>query len=409
MPGKRQLAGLFLPMMLLFASMALVSPSLDVLVRERFGVGNAVMSGFMGVHSLPQILLLGLAIGMLSDRLGRRLPLIGLGLLGTGITTALLPWITSWPLMLTVRFLDGLLGLMAFGLLLTRVVDLTDAGTRPRVMAVLMAAIPAGYLTGSALIMQFGLTRLSWVFGGVGAAVALAGAWQLAEARGEAAATRSEEAARAGLRRTLRSLPRLWLPMLFGFVDKFTFSGFAVLTAPFLADALGVEPLYWTSMALVAFWLAFLVASPLAGRFAGRFGSLRVVTLCSLLYGGLLCLLGTSSTLSFFIGLMGLCGALTAMQYIANATLAGQLVSPADRAAGMEAFHMAGSWGMFVGFGVLGVTSAHSYAAAFGVAGGLEILCALTGTAILLFRPRAHEFRPAKPRALAQAASSPAK
>lgn len=366
----------------IFISMAIVSPVLDDLVRQPFSLGNSEASWFLKMHSLPQLLLFGLLFGILSDKWARRVPLIVAGLIGTGLTTMAVPWIGSYSVLLWVRFADGLLGLMALGLLMTRAVDLAPEGQRARVLGLMAAAIPIGYLAGNGLAGVLGGERLGLLFFLGGVCVLVAGALLIVDTRrpeslrADAAPIRSL----AALRGTLR----LWPAYVFGFVDKFTFAGFALLTAPLLADRFGVtDTAAWASAALAGFWIAFMAMSPLAGCWSQRFGPLPLLTAGSAAYGMALFALGTVDSAWAFATLMSVCGVLTALQFTPNLALVGYRAAESERATAMQAFHISGSYGMVAGFAVLGILSTHGYGGAFAVAGGIEILCAILGGVLI--------------------------
>jgi len=370
----------------LFLSMAVVSPTLDALVRQPFGEAHPKADTlFMMAHSAPQILLLGVVVGILSDRAGRRIPTIATGLIGTGVATALLPWISSFPLLLALRFLDGLFGIAAVGLLMARVVDLSTPENRARCMAVLMGAIPVGYLAGMLLSAALGDASLRALFGAAGILVAACGVWMLPEwKRGD-----PEPAARhrAGLRDSLLDFPKIWFPMFAGFVDKMTFAAIAMLTSLAVRDVWGRDDVLSSGLTLAAYWLAFLAFARPAARVAERFGAVATIAGGSVLYGLAFACLAMGS-FAQFVALMIACGALTALQFVPIMTLVGDLSGPERRAANMGAFNLTGSVGIIVGFAVAGIlykTTSHATTyLAFGI---LELGCAAAGGAYLLLRP----------------------
>ena len=117
-----------------FASIGVMTPVLDPLVRERFDVGNAATAQFMGIQGAASMLF-GIVAGILSDKTGRRVPLIVLGLIGNGITTALTPHISDFSALLVLRFLDGIFGGLSLGLIITRALDLAGPADRRNVVS----------------------------------------------------------------------------------------------------------------------------------------------------------------------------------------------------------------------------------------------------------------------------------
>ncbi len=387
---------------LVFLSMAVITPTADRLVRDAFETDNRGVMWFMISHSAPQFLLLGVVVGILSDKLRRRLPLIGLGLVGTGVATVALPWIGSFPALLAVRFLDGLFGIAALGLLMARVVDLCPEGARARGMGILMAAIPAGYLAGMGLSALLGDASLPVLFAICGSLLVVGGMFLALRPRVGESLPAAGSKRTPNLRAFARDLPRLWLPLLFGFVDKTTFGAIAMLTSPLVVDQFGRKQVKWASLALVAYWVGFVVFSRASARVSKSSGLVRTVLGGSAAYGLVLIALPNFGY-AFFVAAMAAAGVLTALQMVPTMALVGELSLPDRRAANMGAFNLAGSMGMVFGLALAGLLStAGSYSVAFATVGALEIVCAAGAAAVLFVsksnrtggvRPPANEHR----------------
>lgn len=367
---------------LCFVSFAIITPVLDELIRVPFGVDNSGTGKFMAVHGVAS-LIFGVAAGVFSDRLGRRVPLIALGLIGSGVTTALIPRIGHFPTLLAVRFADGVFGAFSLGLIITRALDLCGPANRNRTMGVLSISIAAGFvlapvLTGIFLhkevVARLGGGSLKLLFGLVGGALVAGGLWMLAELR----ATESVTPSAGGPLTFVRALiarPKLIIPVSFAFVDKFTFGTLGHLTALTVADLHGGDA-FTSSAILLGFWLAFSLVCVPGGKLCDRFGALPMLIAGSLLYGTCMATLGVTG-LGGFAALMALAGVFCAIQYVPSVALVGEIAAPTGRGASMGIWNMAGSLGVVFGMVMSGRLSGISYALAYGVAGGLEITAAL--------------------------------
>ncbi len=374
---------------MMFCSMAVITPTLNELVRNKFHLDQRGTSMFMLVHSLPQILLLGLLAGLISDRWGRRVPLALAGCFGTGITTMLLPFPSEYSSLLALRFLDGALGIVGIGMLMTRALDLCSPQTRSRVMAVFMTSIPAGYLLGSALTLLLGMAGagINVVYGIAGGGLALAALLLLWEVKRPENVTVREPGARAMIA-SLRGVPRLWLPIMFGFVDKFSFALLAILPALVLKDRYGLTGFTAAGAVMTAFWIMFAGASGYAGTLTSRIGAWRAIAVSSVGYGLCLSLAVVFDFPWMFLVFIGLAGLFTGLKFVANLVLVGQMVKPDEKATAISAFNLMGSFGLLLGFVYAGVAGKiMGYAFTFASVGAVEIGCG--GLAWILARRNA--------------------
>ena len=371
-PGTLKLAGLN---SLCFLSFAIITPVLDKLIRGPFDLGNEGTARFMAVHGVAT-LIFGLLAGVLSDKLGRRVPLIVIGLIGSGITTTLIPHIGHFPSLLALRFIDGMFGAVALGLILTRALDLADEGNRNRTMGVMSIAIAGGFIMAPVLTGLLGQRSLTALFAIAGGSLILGGLWMAGDLGSAEQITRGQRGFRSSIR-ALTDRPRLLIPIAFAFIDKFTFGTLAHLTALAVKDLFGRETLA-SSLILLGFWIAFSLTCIPGGRICDRFGSLRTLVAGSALYGAALITLGWTGLTGFAV-VMTLAGAFCAIQYVPSIALVGEFADPARRGLSMGVWNMSGSMGIVAGMIISGKLSTFSYALAFGVAGGLEILAALAG------------------------------
>ena len=364
---------------LCFVSFAIITPVLDPLIRQRFGLGNQATGLFMAIHGAAA-LAFGLVAGIISDKLGRRTPLIVLGLLGSGLTTPLIPQIPSFRVLLVVRFLDGMFGALSLGLILTRALDLAGPANRNRTMGVMSIAIAAGFLTAPILTGLIGPRSLKLLFGLVGAALMAGGFWMMSDLQRPEHIRPISGGPRA-IARALYGRPRLALPVAFAFADKFTFGTLAHLTSLAVKDLYGRGAVA-SSVAVFVFWVVFSSTSVPGSRLADRFGSVPTLIVGGALYGAALAGLGWVG-FGGFLAMMALAGGFCAIQYVPSVSLVGEIADPSERGISMGVWNMAGSLGVVAGMIVSARLSASGYALAYGVAGGLMILAAAGAAAAL--------------------------
>ena len=360
----------------MFLSNAIIPPTMDALVREPFQLTNAESSPFMSVPSIAN-LLFGIAIGLWSDRTGRRVPMLALGLIGSGICFSLLPYIPSWHAMLGLRFLEGTFSVMASTLVFARALDLLTDGNRTRGMALVTAGLPVGYLAGPILAAIVGDKSLAALYLAGGLPLIAGGIWVLAGIRSESA-IKPNESTFAEMIGTIRRAPGMIVPLIFGFVDKFTFGTMAILTSFALKDIYNDGTVKTAGWVTSAFWVAFLVGCYPASRLIERTGPWWPLIIGSALYG--VAFAGMShGSIEVFAGLMGLCGFLTAIMYIPSLILIGRLAPVGERGTAMAVFNTVGMMGLIVGLVTSSRLSDLSYAKAYGTAGALEIFAAIIG------------------------------
>lgn len=370
-------------------------PALKSLVEVPFGDGSG--RAFMAMGSAAT-LLLSIPAGLLSDRLGRRIPLVALGLVGTGLCTIATPLVRDFTLLLGVRFLDGALTALALAALFARVGDLTTRDTRAMGFAVVVAGIPVGYLLGQPFALALGDRSLPLLFGLVGL-LCVAGGAGLAPRLGAPERVRRLAPGLAAVARAFGRFRRLWIPFLFSFVDKFTFGCIAVLLAKLVGSHVQAE-VAWAAVAAMLFWVGFLACCWPAGLLARRIGLVPALLAGSAAYGVCLVALGPASLLGL-LALKLLLGMACAFQSVPTSALAIQQCEPSERGAAMGAVNAIGSLGMVFGLVIGGYLELrHGFTAAFAAAGLLEIGCALAvglallATGRLSLRP---ERRPAGP------------
>ncbi len=371
--------------LLILVPSTLPVPVLKGFVQERFGLTVYQTAWFMTAQMIGAFVAAPLA-GALSDRLGRRKPLIiGALLLDAGVLTLLtidLPF--DWFLL--ARFIDGALHISALSLLMALASESAPPSRRGRVMGLLGAGLTMGVTLGAGmggLLGRVDVMRPIYV----GAAVSLFAAVLAAVALREG--TRSSS--RPGLGEALRAIVAertLLVPVLFAAVDRFTV-GFYVSVFPlWLRDSFDFEPPQ-VGMMLVAFLLPFSLLSYPFGRLAERRSRTLLLCLGSVSYGVGTLVLGFLAPPWLWPVVVGL-GVCSAIMFVPNMILTADLAGPQWKGAAMGAFNAAGSLGFacgpLVGAGVADCWGVEDggYQAAFVVAGSTEVLCVAVALPVLL-------------------------
>ncbi len=361
----------------LFASMAIMSPTLDALVRQPYGLTNEATSQFMQASSAAGILA-GLAMGWVADWWGRRVMMLAVALGVSGVLTALFPHAGRFDVLLGLRFAEGFATSTALMLAMARAADLATPATRPRVMAILMSAVPVGYLLGQPMAAALGEVGLGVLFGVMGGLLVGSGLILLTDRRHEVTV---EPARIGGMGATLLQLPSAWLPILINTTDKFTVAALAVALPLMVKDSLGINPMTWAAGLMAVYWLAFLVATWPAGKLAAAWGLAPTSLWALVAYGVALAALANVGLAGAFV-LMGVLGLVTAFQFVPNMALLSECAQPHQRATFMAASNLLGSLGMIVGFAVVGTLSDASYELAFLVTGLVAIAAGAAGILI---------------------------
>lgn len=368
----------------LFLTVAMLNLTLPVvglkeLVIDRLGGTAADASLFFTVEMLAYILFAPIW-GLVSDRWGRRKPLVVLGFLLSAPLYASYAYAPSVAVLLALRFLQGAITIAGWSTLMALVVDQAGAARRGLAMGVMGGALSLGVSfgvpIGGYLARDHGAVAPLSIAALLFLAIGL-GSLALAESRRlEHQPTLSEITA------ALAGQPRLLLPYLFYFVDRYTV-GFFVVLFPLYLGSLGVADPAVKGRYLAVFLLPFALLQPLAGRLAERIGPFLPLIGGSAAYGLLLCVVGYAGLTALWWVMLGL-GVLAALMFTPTLLLAAQVASPETRASAMGGFNLAGSLGFALG-PVVGAWAyqARGYGFAFVVAGGLEVLCALVGAMLV--------------------------
>jgi MFS family permease len=321
--------------------------------------------------------------GLLSDRSGRRRALVVLGFLACAPLYAAYSAIQSIPALLSLRFVQGAFAVMGWSTLMALVLDQVDDRHRGRYMG----------LMGGALILgvSLGAPVGGYVSRHLGARAPLEVSAALFLLMGLASLLLREpvqhrrQVALGEIGAALRSRPRLLLPWLFHFVDRYTV-GFFVVLFPLYLGALGVDDPAVRGRYLALFLVPFAFLQYFTGRLSERTGPYPPLLGGSLLYGIVLCAVGYSDLHTLWYVMVAL-GILASVMFPPTLTLTGDLSDARTRGSAMGGFNLAGSLGFALG-PVVGAwaQSLAGFGFAFVVAGVLEIAAVLATVGILATR-----------------------
>lgn len=371
-----------------------VVPVLEELTGGRHaGLGDFAKHLFMVANMLAALLVAPLA-GRLSDRLGRRRPIIVAAMLVNAAVLTLLTLDAPYGVHLLLRFFDGALHITALTLLMAMAADRAGITATGRAMGLTGAALTLGVAIGAPVGGLIGqASPVGVLFAGAVLSLGLA-AWSafLGDRDDGQYTARATPAAVATLPRTTMS--ELAAPYVFTFADRLSV-GFIVSTMTlYLRTVLGAEPTH-IGLLMGSFMLPFALLTYAFGRAVRRFEPLSMMFTGSGLYGLILAALAFAPLPAWWL-LMPVGGVAAALMFAPSLVLAVRGGGPSARATALGGFHAAGSLGFLcgplVGGGVLalaGLFDRSGWTAAFIVVAALQWLC------MLVFLPRLRAVRAA--------------
>lgn len=377
------LRGVIVPSLFLLVTMlnlTLIVAGLKELILDELGGSEQDASLFFSIEMFAYILFAPVW-GVVSDRLGRRQPLIVIGFLASALLYASYSSVDSIGLLLGLRFVQGAFSVMGWSTLMAMVLDTAGSDERRgRYLGLMGGALIFGVSLGAPL---GGYVSRAW---GAHAPLDLAALLFFGLAVGSLALTdppRLKHQTTLGeIGAALKARPRLLLPTLFYFVDRYSV-GFIVILFPLYLGSLGVDDPAHRGQYLGVFLLPFAFLQYFTGRLTEKIGPYLLLVGGSLLYGIALCTVGYSDLYALWWA-MGILGVLASVMFPPAIVLTTELSDPRTRGSAMGGFNLAGSLGFAIG-PVVGVWAyqAFGYGFAFLLAGSLEILVALVALVVL--------------------------
>lgn len=373
---------------LVLVPVTLPVPVLRALVQERFGVSELLTSLFMSINMAGAVLAAPLA-GALADRFGRRPALVVVALVLDAVCFLALTRDVPFGVFMTIRFLEGCAHIFALSLILALAAGSRGHEHRGRAMGIAGGGLLLGVAIGAPVGGMIGAeapVRTLYA----GAAVLLLAAALAAAVLREIRSPTETRPSLGSILRTVRAHPRLLAPLTFAFADRFTVGFYTTTFSLYLTGVHSLDPPR-VGLLIAVFMLPFALLSVPFGIVAER--ASRVLLLCggSLLYG-----IGTASLVywppELLPYVMFAIGTAAAVMFVPSLLLTTELAPEEIRSTALGAFNAAGSLGFIVGPATGGLVSQAvaassgwnaGYAAAFGVAGGSEILLAALAWPVL--------------------------
>jgi len=356
-----------------------VVPILKTFVMDGFGVTEFWTHAFLAANMLAAFLFAPIA-GALADKFGQPRLFVALAAMLDGLCFLLMPHLHDFVSLMTLRFVEGAFHIAALSLLLAVAGARGEAG-RSAAMGRVGAAITFGVALGSPVGGWLGSISpvLSLSLGGV--LMILVGVLSvLLDMPADGLARRMPL---GEILKNLAREPRLRMPYLFAFLDRFTV-GFFVASFPILATIKFDFSPGEIGGHIAAFMLTMgLLCRPVIGL-AKRFSQMQMLLWGSLAYGLLFATVGWISPPWLMVWMFAL-GAASAVMFIPTLQLSASYAPAGQVAAAMGGFTSAGSLGFLLGPLVSGglltlllgsMTSEAAYAVVLCSAGLLQAACA---------------------------------
>ena len=257
--------------MAVFTDTVVYSLVVPILPRyaDSLGAGPGAIGFLFASYALALLITLPV-FGVLSDRVGRRRPMLW-GLVGLGGATLLFAFADSYEELVAARLLQGTAGAITWTAGLAAVADVYPPDRRGKALGTALSATAAGGLVGPALggvLYDWGGYRLPFlVVGGLALADGLARSLLLDEP------PRHVDEGHPSLRR-LMAERSVWVISGIVILGATLFSLMEPVIPPHLEVRLDASPTM-IGVLFMGMWLGFGAASPVAGFLSGHWGSTR--------------------------------------------------------------------------------------------------------------------------------------
>lgn len=333
-------------------------------------------------------LIIGIIIGILSDRWGKRKVFIILGSGGSIIFFWLMPLTLIYPVLLVFRFCQGAFTVMAWQVVMTLILDLSTTKNRGRNMGLfgifLVAAMGLGPVLGGFLarIGVFFPYYFAMILSGIVFILSLVLLKEPSEIKKQQPTLKQSFS-------IINRHPKLIIPGVFNFVDRFHMGFIIFITPFFLQNVLGLGP-ELRGMVLGIYALPVMFLQYPMGKLSDRIGRYKPLLVGSLAYGIILSIIGYLGSFHFviLIALFICLGVFAGFTTPPAMALVGDFVKREDNAMAMGFFNFLGNLGIIIGPLIAGlVATLSNYAMAFFIAGIIELISlGCCGLLILYFR-----------------------
>jgi len=271
-PGSSRTTIALLVTLATFTDLLAYSIAVPILpdLMGRLGATPTII-GFLFAAFGLSLLVVSVPAGVLSDRIGRRLPMVA-GMVLLALSTLLFAYSTSLPWLFAARLLQGAADAVAWGVGFALIADTFGPSERGRVMGLVMSGSNLGFMLGPSIggwLYERGGPALPFILVS-GLSVLVAGG--LALMRSQATASPRDAQSFASLLR----VPAMASCVVVVIVVSSTLSMFEPVLSLFLSTTIGLSP---RQVGLV-FGVAAVGSAllhPINGRLADRFGSRRMM------------------------------------------------------------------------------------------------------------------------------------
>ncbi|UCG03824.1 MAG: MFS transporter [Candidatus Heimdallarchaeota archaeon] len=352
---------------------------------ERFEL-NLLKASYFDTALYTSYLIAGILTAIIANQIGKRKIFILLGSSGSSVFYLAMTTTLNFPLLLIFRFLQGSFTVLCWQILMTIVLDLSTAQNRGRnlgifgmFLALAMGSGPVlgGILAGLGVLVPYYAASLLSFFVFLLALVFLKEPRQLIP--------KPSFLKNVGI---VFRKPRLIIPAIFNFVDRFHI-GFILFILPlFLPIVLQVEP-ELRGMVLGLFALPFIILQYPVGKWSDKIGRYKPLIIGSITVGVMLTIMGYLGSFGLFAVIIGfiILGIGNGFTGPTAMALVGDTVEADDNAVGMGFFNLLGNIGIVMGpfiGGFLAYSETQTaFVTAFVVAGLIEFI-SLTGVILLI-------------------------
>ncbi|MHA1156309.1 MAG: MFS transporter, partial [Candidatus Heimdallarchaeota archaeon] len=293
-------------------------------------------------------LIFGIITGILADRFAKRRIFILIGSAVSAVFLFLLTLAGQYWLLLILRFIQGAFTVMVWQMLMTMILDISTKEHRGRNMGIYGALLALGFGMGPMLggfLAKVHTFAPYYVASGLVALVFILSLAILREA--ETAAKRPTIVDSLLI---VKKYPRIVIPGLFNFVDRFTV-GFMIFLLPFfIEEKLGLSSdLRGVSLAIFA--LPFILLQFPMGKLSDKIGRYIPLIFGNLCFCIILPMVGYfgSSVYAVLLVLLALLGVFSGISAPSSMALIGDFVKKEDNAMAMGFFNFLGNLGVTLG------------------------------------------------------------
>ena len=362
-------------------SLTLMAPVIKEFIIDRFDASNTEASMFFTLEMLAYVIF-AVVWGSLSDKCGKRKPLIVFGFGGSAVLYFLMAQANSLSLLLILRFIQGAITVMAWSLVMTSALDCVQRTSYGKAMGVIgmamMLGMASGAPIGGLLAEKYNVFFPLYFASSLFLIGTLLSATLIRDVR---IANKPDTMVKSI--KVLSEERKLAIPYVFSFVDRFTVA-FFIFTFPLhLVHAFGFG-IAERGMYQALLLFPFVPLQYPFGKLSDKIGRAFPLIVGSFFYGLEMCLVGFVDKTMLIAIVLG-CGVFAAMMFPSSIALVGDISPQNKRGTAIGGFNVFGSLGFVAGFSAAGILSdIYGYCTSFILGGFSEMLVALLAIPFLL-------------------------